>query len=57
MTRLFIPVDRSPQSLHAVQHAVTLARRDPGIELHLLYVEQPMPGILCLQNCACSLIA
>lgn len=43
MRKILVPVDDSNSSLHAVEHAGSIARDAPQIELHLLNVQLPMP--------------
>jgi len=41
MTRVLIPVDGSPNSIHAVRHIVNRFLGNPGLEAHLLNVQPP----------------
>jgi nucleotide-binding universal stress UspA family protein len=43
MKRILVPVDGSPNSLAAVQHAVEQFQREPAVEIHLLNVQPPFP--------------
>lgn len=42
MHKLLIPVDGSPSSLRAVEHAATLSRAGLAAEIHLLNVQLPV---------------
>lgn len=43
--RILIPVDGSERSLAAVRHAAgPLAQANPGLEIHLLNVQPPLPS-------------
>lgn len=42
MQKILVPCDGSASSVRAVAHAAELAKRLPGIQLDLLYVEDPV---------------
>lgn len=42
MQKILIPVDDSENALRAVQHAATMARGNPALELCLLNVQEPI---------------
>ncbi|HZQ61944.1 MAG TPA: YjbE family putative metal transport protein [Casimicrobiaceae bacterium] len=43
MRKILVPVDASPNALHAVRHVVDLRREDDRIAVHLLNVQVPFP--------------
>ena len=40
--KILLPVDDSPNSLHAVRHVVNQSLGNPGMEVHLLHVRTPL---------------
>lgn len=43
MRKLLVPFDGSQSALHALRHAITLAKEGFATDLELLYVGDPMP--------------
>jgi nucleotide-binding universal stress UspA family protein len=41
MSKLLVPTDSSESATRALQHAISLAKRDPAIELHLVHADEP----------------
>lgn len=48
MHKISVPVDGSENALRAVEHAIAVAKNRTKAELHLLYVQDPIPRPLHL---------
>lgn len=42
MRKILVPVDASDSAQHAVRYAATMVNDNPGIQLHLLNVQEPL---------------
>jgi nucleotide-binding universal stress UspA family protein len=50
MEKILVPVDGSENALRAVEHAIAVAKGYAQAELHLLYVQDPIPPHLHLNS-------